>query len=131
MTKFMNYNINPKGHKTNDCVIRALAYASGKTWDEVFLELNEIAFKKKRPFNDKIVYEKWLTDNGFVKMKQPRKQWDNTKYLAKEIDQLISKDDIAVISMAHHLSCVVEHTIVDIWNCGNKTIGNYYIKRGL
>ena len=30
--KFINYNANPKGRKTGDCVIRAIAFALNKSW---------------------------------------------------------------------------------------------------
>ena len=53
----IKYNANPKGWKTDDCVIRAIALATNQTWDKVFTDLNEIAFKKKRVFNDKKVYD--------------------------------------------------------------------------
>ena len=52
----IKYNANPKGWKTDDCVIRAIALATDKTWDQVFTDLNVIAFKKKRTFNDPCGY---------------------------------------------------------------------------
>ena len=127
MVEFYKQNINPKNKRTGDCVIRALAGASGKPYKQVSEELFELWMKTGYCFNDKHTYEKWLENNGFVKMKQPRK-WDNTKYLVREIDELIGSEDVVVISVANHLTYVEDDTVFDLWDCRNKTIGNYYIK---
>ena len=41
MYKF--YNANPRGNFVNDCTIRAISLAEGKTWDETYMELSDIA----------------------------------------------------------------------------------------
>ena len=128
MIDFEKVNINHKNKKTCDCVVRALAGASGKPYNQIAQELFDIWMKTGYHISDKHCYEKWLEQNGFVKMKQPRK-WDNTKYLVSEIDELISSEDVVVISVANHLTYVEEDTVFDLWDCRRKTIGNYYIKR--
>jgi hypothetical protein len=127
MIEFYKTNINPKNKRTGDCVIRALAGASGKDYKKVAQELFELWMKTGYVFNDKHTYEKWLEQNGFVKMKQPRKL-DNTKYLVGEIDELIGSGNVAVISLASHLTYVEDDAVFDLWDCRKKTIGNYYIK---
>lgn len=37
------YNANGRGAFTNDCTIRAISVAEGKTWDETYEELSDIA----------------------------------------------------------------------------------------
>lgn len=45
---FRFHNANPKGLKNaNDCVIRAISFATNKSWDKVHTELFDIAMKKK------------------------------------------------------------------------------------
>ena len=127
MIEFYKQNINHKNKKTTDCVVRALAGASGKEYQVVAKELCDIYIKTGYHICDKHCYEKWLEQNGFVKMKQPRK-WDNTKYLVGEVDELIGSEDIAVISLAGHLTYVEDDTIFDLWDCRRKTIGNYWVK---
>lgn len=127
MIEFYKQNINPKNKRTGDCVIRALAGASGKPYKQVAQELFDLWMQTGYCFNDKHTYEKWLEQNGFVKMKQPRK-WDNTKYLVSEIDELIGSEDVVVISVANHLTYVEDDAVFDLWDCRKKTIGNYYIK---
>ena len=128
MIEFCKVNINHKNKRTGDCVVRALAGASGKDYQVVAKELFELWMKTGYVFNDKHTYEKWLEQNGFVKMKQPKK-WNNTKYLVSEIDELISSEDVVVISVANHLTYVEDDTVFDLWDCRRKSIGNYYIKK--
>lgn len=126
MVKFINYNANPKGKKTTDCVVRALTKATGKDYKEVYLELVDLSLQTGYFINEKRLEDKFLENNGFVKMKQPKK-WDNTKYLAGEIDKLAS--GTIIIRVAHHLTCVKDNVLYDIWDCRKKCISNYYIKK--
>lgn len=128
MAKFVNFNNNPKGKKTGDCVIRALAGASGKEYYTVSDELYELSKKTGHTMLSKQTYEKWLKLNGFIKHPQPRKP-DGTKYSVREIKGLVGEGNDAVVSMATHLSWYDhEGSIKDTWDCRGKTIGNYYTK---
>lgn len=144
----VKYNANPKGWKTDDCVIRAIATATNQTWDKVFTDLNEIAFNKKRVFNDKKVYEEYLSKLGYKKMSQPRSinyadgYYDSyTKYTVDDFINELNKNKIIfgakynsfIITVAHHMTCVKINKdgifdLFDTWDCSSKTIGNYYIK---
>lgn len=126
MIGYEKKNVNPKNKKTSDCVIRALTGATGKNYYDVLDELVVIAKKTGYGVLDKKCFEKFLDQNGFVKYKQPRKEW-GLKYLVAEIDKL-SKSKSIVVSMANHLACVVNGKLIDIWDCRNKTIGNYWVK---
>ena len=123
---FSLVNLNPKGKKTSDCVIRAIALVSGKKYEEVRDDAYAIYCKTGYAMSDKKNEERLLEKYGFVKMKQPRKA-DNTKYLVGEIWKLTDGRP-CVVSCAHHLTAYNGNDIVDLWDCRNKTIGNYYIK---
>lgn len=129
MIELKLYNANPKKRKTSDCVIRALSVASGKDYEVVFKELVEIAIKTGYMVNEKHCYEKWLENNGFMKMAQPRHS-DGTKYLVGDVDKLLHFNEYkCVVSMANHVSCVVDNKLIDIWDCRRKSISNYYVKK--
>ena len=70
--KFEKLNLNPKGIRACDCVIRAIALATAQTWDKVYMDLCELGLKMKRVPNEKQVYEKYLEQKGWTKHKQPR-----------------------------------------------------------
>lgn len=130
-TKWFNpVNVNPKNKRACDCVVRAIAYASGKTWEEVYLALCDIAYKQKRMPNEPKVYDTYLNKIGFLKYKQPRKPITNTKYNGKEFVELYCKNGHTyVINIgAHHVSCVVDKKVCDTWDCSEYKVGVYWIK---
>jgi len=129
--KFVKENVNPKGWKTGDCVVRAIAKASSRPWEEVYRDLCEIGAKKCRMPNDPKVYELYLENHGWLKCKQPRKE-DGTKYRIKEFLDFIALDNWVIISMANHLTCARyyyeygEFKLYDTWDCSYKCVGNYW-----
>lgn len=145
MTK---HNENPKGLKAGDCVVRAIALATGQSWDKVFTDLCEIALKKKRMPNEKQVYETYLEKLGWEKHSQPRSTiYENghkDTYKKYTVDEFITnlnfmnnikrEHDVYIITVAHHMTCVkyqgIDFDIYDIWDCSNKTIRNYWTKKG-
>lgn len=130
--EFQLLNLNPKGWKTGDCVVRALAGANNMSWESTYLSLCEIGAKKCRMPNDKATYEAFLKERGWVKQKMPvwydafgKKNRYTVEDLAKEFP-----DKKMVVSVAHHLTFIDKGVLKDLWNCGSKSVGNYWIKDG-
>ena len=129
-TTFEYYNANPKGNKTNDCVVRAIATATGKSWDEVFDALCEIAQKDKLMPNDEKCYGKYLKSLGWKKVGQPRKA-DNKKYTAAEwCEKLLAynnKQPRLVNVGCRHITCIKpidgKYKVFDTWDCTNNCVG--------
>lgn len=120
------HNENPKGRRTDDCVIRAIATATGQTWDDTLRGLTECAIKHKYMINTVELYDKYLKELGWHKNKQPRKT-DNKRYRASEFVK--DFDGIAVVNLGqNHVACIKEHQVWDIWNSSNEVIGNYWTK---
>lgn len=128
-TEYFNYyNANPKNRITSDCVIRALAVFLAKDYYTVYKELYDTSIKTGYMVNDKKNYEKYLKDQGIEKRKQPR-QADNTKYTGKEfIRDLTKANQRYFISIGgHHVTAIKNRQINDIWDCSNKSVGNYWV----
>ena len=127
MLEYKEINLNPKGKKTADCVIRAISGATGIDYYKVYEDLYQISVKTGYMLNEKRCEEKLLEKYNFKKYKQPRK-CDGSKYQINELDKLIDcKKEKVVVSCAHHLTCIKNNKIEDIWDCGSKSVGNYYI----
>lgn len=110
---------------TCDCVVIAISNATGKSWDEVYLALGEVGFEMKDMPSSKPVYQKYLEGLGFRKMPMPRRE-DKTRYTVREFaDELTGN---AIISVAHHLTCLKDGELIDTWDCSYKSVGNYWIK---
>ena len=130
-TKWFNpINVNPKNNRASDCVVRAIANASGKTWDEVYLALCELGMKYKRIPNEPKVYGKYLDSIGFLRCSQPKNRYTNTKYTGKQFVEYFCKCGHTYVMNigSHHVSCVVNNKINDIWDCSNDKVGVYWVK---
>ena len=129
MLNFKNINVNPKNRKTGDCSTRALCAVLNIPYEDALKLQYEESLKCYYDPTSKQVMERVLSKFGYVKMKQPRKG-DGSKYLVKELDQLTTEEERQngiLVTIANHHTCVYKDSIIDIWNCGNKSIGNYYV----
>ncbi len=122
---FIFHNENPKGRvSSSDCVIRAIAKATGKSWEDVLTGLFEVGLKIKDVPSSKPVFQKYLEQQGYRMQRQPRKP-DATKYTVEEFANKFSKGAY-IVNLANRLSCVVDGKIYDTWNCKDKSVGNYW-----
>ena len=132
MIKYLKQNINPKGRKTGDCSTRAIANTLDISYeDALLLQFNE-AKKHYYGLTNKETADAIMKHFGYEKQKQPRK-FDNTKYTVNELDSVCSAAQLqegVLVLVANHFTCVKGGTIRDIWDCGSKTVGNYWVKVG-
>lgn len=125
--EFIKYNHNPKQNVTNDCVIRAIAFATNKTWDEVYKKLTEIGFNKKLMPNDRKVWKYYLKQLNYNMEKMPKKL-DNKRYTVEEfIDEIAHNNQTYIVKVAKHITVIKNKKLYDTWNCKNKCVGNYWI----
>lgn len=125
---YIKENMNPKGWKAGDCVIRACAKATGKSWDETYQELFNIGFKKKRLPNDDHVFEKFLFDNGFEYRGQMKDSYGNKMTVEELANYYKDGNYILVVHTRKHLTCIMFGDIIDSWNTSYQIAGYYYIK---
>lgn len=130
MLKYREINVNPKGRKTGDCSTRALVGTLGITYNEALKLQLKWTLKKYYDPTSKQTMELVLKEFGYVKMKQPRKA-DGSKYLVRELDQILTakqRENGVLVTIANHHTCVVDDEVLDIWDCRDKCVGNYYVK---
>jgi len=126
MNIFKFHNQNPKGKKVSDCVVRAISYAMGKSWYEVYDDLSILGRKMGDMPNNKPVFSKYLENSGWIKNKMPRHD-DNTRYTLYDFAK--ENKGIFIVLIAHHLTVVENGQIIDTWNCSHKCVGNYWTKK--
>jgi len=124
--KFIKSNPHPTGKKIGDCVVRALAIADAKKWNDVYQELCAIGFELKNMPNSKQVYEEYLIRNGWKKQKMPKHSTGKRMKLEEFANQNPKLTFVA--NVVKHLTIVETATLLDTWNCSRKCIGNYFIK---
>lgn len=123
---YVNYNINPKGRKTGDCAIRAVAVATGLGWDEAYNQLAAAGFLLKCAMNYTEAIEAVLVSNGFSvgKVKVPRgSKRPTVEGFAQE-----HPNWYAVLRVSNHLVATGKGNYVDIWDCGECSVYKYWYK---
>lgn len=130
MLKFKFKNLNPKNRKTGDCSTRALSNILKMSYEDTLKLQCEVALDCYYDLSSKQVVERVLKKYGYVKMPQPKKS-DGTKYKVYELDELVPlelREKGVLVTVANHHTVVQGDYIEDTWNCGYKTIGNFYVK---
>ena len=112
---FTYVNTNSHNRKSQDCVIRAIAYALSQSWETTVREMTEMGIKKGYVANDDWTVDHYLESKGWIKHKQPRK-FDNTKLTMKEFVSFYP-NGLYIVRMAGHLTVVDYGKNVDIWDC--------------
>ena len=104
--KFIEFNINPKNKLTKDCVIRAIATATNKTWESVYRELAELGIKKGLMINDRNNWKAYLKNLGYEKQNMPRRE-DRTRYTLEEFCDELAKTNVTyIVKVANHITVV-------------------------
>lgn len=125
--RFERINVNPKQWKhEGDCVVRAIASSTQRTWIEVYKDLCQLGLKKCRMPNSQKVYEQYLTNLDYITLPQPRK-FNNKKYRIDEWLEL-NPNFSGVLSIKNHLTCVDQGVLIDTWDCSRSYICKIYKK---
>lgn len=61
------FNLNPLEKRTGDCVVRAMAYATGQSWDDAYWELCHKGYDMAQMPSWNSTWWGFLKDNGFTR----------------------------------------------------------------
>ena len=125
--EFLNYNANPKGRKTTDCVIRALCTALDEKWENTYRDLVNYSIKQGLMCSDKRAFTFYLNSKGYKMQKMP-KHIDNSRYTVQQFaDEIAKPKAIYILNLANHLTVIKDCVLLDTWNCSKKSVGNYWV----
>lgn len=116
----MNYeyfNPNPKQKLVGDCVIRSIAKATDKTWEDVYLDIMQKGFEMKDMPSSNAVWGAYLYDNGFRRSIIPNTCPDC--YTIKDfcMDNPVG---IYILATGTHTVAAVYGTYFDTWDSGEE-----------
>ena len=109
MYKF--HNANARGRFVNDCVIRAISVAEGKTWDESYDELSDIA-----------QYEGILLDDvNFVEGYLDRR-YKRIPHYSKTVGEFAEEYSLGtyLVTMPNHITVIIDGVVHDVFDCRNR-----------
>ncbi len=124
MNGYAYYNPNPKGlTNANDCVVRALAFFFGYTWNKAFFEiLNWCAYRGLVRWNYPSIYTKYMKEMGYTRHRAPLKGITVGQFRDKYAD--INKTYI--IYCHRHLTVISQKDILDLGDCSEMVMNGYW-----
>lgn len=105
------YNANVRGNSVNDCVVRAISKAEGKTWDETYEELSDIAQYEGILLDDVNFVESYLD-------KRYKRQCHYSKTVGEFIEE--HKKGTYLITMQGHITVAIDGILYDTFDCRPK-----------
>lgn len=115
------HNLNPKGIRVGDCVIRAISTASGKSWDRVYAELAVHGFKMADMPSSNAVWASYLGSIGFKCSMLP------TGYTVRRFAEEYDKGAY-IVCTGSHVVAVIDGDYLDTWDSGDEVPVYYFYK---
>lgn len=124
---FVYYNPNPKGLHTGDCVVRALAFFFGLSWEGAFLDIISWCIEGGVvDFNRRSIYNRYLAAKGFPRHRAPARGMT-----VREFCERFAKPGMTyIVSMHRHLTIVSGRVNCDIGDCSMKIVDGYWERTG-
>lgn len=123
---FINYNKNPAGNFTGDCVIRGIATVMDREWDDVWLEIMTVAFKEKDMMTSNRIWQKYLEQQGYHRYMLPETCPDC--YTIKDFTRDFDAGRF-IVGTGTHVIAVIDGNYYDTGDSGDD-IPIYYWKKG-
>ena len=119
-------NLNPSGKRTVDCVVRAIAYATGSTWERTYLELAMEGYEKHDMPSSNNVWDSYLRKNGFERHLIP-----NTCPMCYTVKDFCKDhpNGMYVLATGSHVVAVEQGDYYDTWDSGDEVPIYYYVRR--
>ena len=105
------YNANALGKFHNDCTVRAISLAEGKTWDETYKELSIIAQRNGIILED-VNFIEPLLDSRYNRVDF------NEKYVGEFARE--HPKGVYLITMNGHITCCIDGVIYDTFDCRDR-----------
>lgn len=125
MSRWKEYNPNPVGSKTIDCVIRAIVMATGESWEHVYMQLTVEGYKRGTWGCVNHVWGALLRRMGFKRA-----------FVQDDCESCYTVEDFAqehphgtyVLAVSGHVVCVKDGYYYDSWDSGNEIPIYYWCK---
>jgi len=123
--KYVHHNQNPTGRprqETKDCVIRAISFALGMDYYDVYDELSELAKEKTIPFNYELVTNEYLKNYPQIDEVYD----DGARYQLNDVCDFNDKKGTYIVQLSDHMVAVKDGKFYDQLDCGNRYCVNIW-----
>ena len=120
---FVYYNPNPLGKSVGDCVIRAIAKATGQPWDDVYIQISLQGFKDKNMPSANTVWGNYLKSLGFKRHTIPNSCPD-----CYTVADFCAEHTTGtyILATGTHVIAVMDGNYYDAWDSGNEVPAYYF-----
>lgn len=116
----------PNDHVSQDCAVRAVAYALNTSWLQAY---DKLCAKGREIFdvpNSTDVVGAVLKENGFTWSSNVI--FDGKRLTVHELAE-VHPTLTCVVRVSHHLTCTKGGKYHDIWDCGERTAYGFWFKK--
>lgn len=125
---YMHTNPNPRNHEIDDCVVRAIAIATGHSWDYVQLSLCIYSFDLKGMSSTNFVWDSYLRDIGYKRYNPPYADIPH-RFTVKDFCNMYKYVDASyILATGTHVVAVVNGDYYDTWDSGDEEVRYIYAK---
>ena len=122
---YCEYNLNPSGKRVGDCVIRAIARATGRSWAEAYTGLCAAGLELCDMPSANAVWGAYLRRHGFRRHILPDTCPDC--YTVEDFCRE-HPEGLYVLAISGHVVCVDNGDWYDSWDSGRETPVYYWQK---
>ena len=117
---FSYHNANPRDRHVNDCTVRAISLATGRTWDETYRELSQFAQAQAIMPDDVVYIDEYLERRYPIVC--------DCEGLNITVGEFVSNHPTGVylITMAGHITCSINGVIYDTFDPSSRFIWEAY-----
>lgn len=112
---YANYNPNPTKKQVGDCAVRAIAKATGQSWEEAYSALALQGYWMGDLPNANCVWGAYLRQNGFQRHLIPNTCPDCYTVAEFAADH---PRGVYVLALSSHVVCVQDGEYFDSWDSG-------------
>ncbi len=107
------YNANALGKLDEDCTIRAISCATGKSWDYIYEHLSDLAQENGT-----------MIDNSQFIINYLDRRYKRLPVYGETIGEIsdLYYNNILLITTKGHITCSKYGTIYDTWDCRNRQV---------
>lgn len=119
------YNPNPAGRSAGDCTIRAIAKATGKSWDEVYTGISLDGYLLSDMMSANYVWGAYLRRNGWR-----RHLVDDNCPDCYSVADFAAENPRGtyIMALSGHVVTIVDGDWYDTWDSGHEPVIYYWTK---
>lgn len=111
---YINYDANPSGSPTGDCVIRAIATITRRPWRDVHWDLAILSNQRCKMMDDNVIWHEYLKNLGF------RIYAIQDPYMRIKVFCNSHPYGEYILGTGRHVVAVIDGDYYDAWDSGNE-----------